>query len=51
MDWYVDGVYRLFDNVRQMGAKASFIRLFAQIGMALVIFVYVVWGIMILWGN
>lgn len=48
------GMWTVFTDyltVRQMGAKASFIRLFAQIGMALVIFVYVVWGIMILWGN
>ena len=48
------GMWTVFTDyltVRQMGAKASFIRLFAQVGMALVIFVYVVWGIMILWGN
>jgi succinate dehydrogenase / fumarate reductase membrane anchor subunit len=48
------GMWTVFTDyltVRQMGSKASFIRLFAQIGMALVIFVYVVWGIMILWGN
>ena len=48
------GLWTVFTDyltVRQMGAKASFIRLFAQVGMALVIFVYVVWGIMILWGN
>ncbi len=48
------GMWTVFTDyltVRQMGTKASFIRLLAQIGMALVIFVYVVWGIMILWGN
>ena len=48
------GMWTVFTDyltVRQMGSKASFIRLFAQVGMALVIFVYVVWGIMILWGN
>ncbi|PTQ86953.1 succinate dehydrogenase, hydrophobic membrane anchor protein [Agitococcus lubricus] len=38
-------------TTRQMGASANFLRLIAQIGMAIVIFVYVVWGIMILWGN
>ena len=36
---------------RQMGAKAAVIRLFLQTGMAICIFVYVVWGIQILWGN
>ena len=48
------GMWTVFTDyltVRQMGSKASFIRLLAQVGMALVIFVYVVWGIMILWGN
>ena len=38
-------------TTRQMGVSANFLRLIAQIGMALVIFVYVVWGVMILWGN
>ncbi len=48
------GMWTVFTDyltVRQMGAKASFIRLLAQIVMGLAIFVYVVWGIMILWGN
>jgi succinate dehydrogenase / fumarate reductase membrane anchor subunit len=36
---------------RQMGAKATILRLVLQLGMALSIFVYVVWGIQILWGN
>ena len=38
-------------TTRQMGASANFLRLIVQISMALVIFVYVVWGVMILWGN
>ena len=48
------GMWTVFTDyltVRQMGPKASFIRLIAQIGMGLAVFVYVVWGIMILWGN
>lgn len=36
---------------RQMGPKATVIRLILQVGMALFVFVYVVWGIQILWGN
>lgn len=35
----------------QMGAKATVIRLVLQTGMVIGIFVYVVWGIQILWGN
>jgi succinate dehydrogenase / fumarate reductase membrane anchor subunit len=38
-------------TTRQMGASANFLRLIVQISMALVIFVYVTWGVMILWGN
>lgn len=34
-----------------MGPQASVLRLVLQVGMVLVIFVYVVWGIQILWGN
>lgn len=48
------GMWTVFTDyltVRQMGAKASFIRLLAQVVMGLAIFVYVVWGIIILWGN
>ena len=36
---------------RQMGAKATVIRLVLQTAMVIGIFVYVVWGIQILWGN
>lgn len=36
---------------RQLGPKATFLRLLLQVGMAIFIFVYVVWGIQILWGN
>lgn len=36
---------------RQMGPKANVLRLLFQVGMAIFIFVYVVWGIQILWGN
>ncbi len=35
----------------QMGNKAVFLRLLLQVAMALVIFVFVVWGVQILWGN
>ena len=38
-------------TTRQMGASANFLRFIVQIGMALVIFVYVTRGVMILWGN
>jgi succinate dehydrogenase / fumarate reductase membrane anchor subunit len=34
-----------------VGPKANILRLFLQIGMVLVIFVYVIWGIQILWGH
>jgi succinate dehydrogenase / fumarate reductase membrane anchor subunit len=36
---------------RQMGPSANFLRLILQIGMGLAIFVVVVWGIQIFWGN
>jgi succinate dehydrogenase / fumarate reductase membrane anchor subunit len=48
------GLWTVFTDYvteRQMGAKATFIRIFLQAGMAICIFVYVVWGIQILWGN
>lgn len=35
---------------RLMGAKATVLRLFAQLGLGLVTLTYVVWGIEILWG-
>lgn len=35
----------------QLGSKAAFLRLVFQVGMALLIFVLLVWGIQILWGN
>lgn len=38
-------------TTRQMGPLANFMRLVLQVGMAIFIFVYVVWGIQILWGN
>ena len=38
-------------TVRQMGARATFWRLLLQVGMGLSIFVFVVWGIQIFWGN
>lgn len=44
-------VFTDYVNERQMGAKALVIRLFLQTGMAIFIFVYVVWAIQILWGN
>ena len=36
---------------RLMGPKGNVLRLIAQIGCGIVMFVYVVWGIQILWGN
>lgn len=48
------GLWTVFTDYiteRQMGPKASVIRLVFQVGMALFIFVYVVWSIQILWGN
>ncbi|HNP02929.1 MAG TPA: succinate dehydrogenase, hydrophobic membrane anchor protein, partial [Agitococcus sp.] len=38
-------------TTRQMGASANFLRVITQIAMAIAIFVYVVWGAIILWGN
>lgn len=35
---------------RQMGGNASFLRILLQVGMGLMIFVLVVWGIQIFWG-
>ena len=35
---------------RLMGAKGNVLRLAFQIACSLVIFVYVIWGIQILWG-
>lgn len=48
------GLWTVFTDYiteRQMGPKAAVIRLVFQTGMALFVFVYVVWGIQILWGN
>lgn len=36
---------------RQMGAKATFLRMAAVSAMVIFIFVLLVWGIQILWGN
>ena len=38
-------------TVRLMGPKATGLRLVFQGGYSLVLFVYLVWGIRILWGN
>jgi len=35
---------------RNMGAKGNILRLIFQIGCSLLIFIYVIWGIQILWG-
>jgi succinate dehydrogenase / fumarate reductase membrane anchor subunit len=35
---------------RMMGAKGNVLRLLFQAGVAVVLFIYVVWGIQILWG-
>ena len=48
------GLWTVFTDYvteRQMGPKASVLRLLLQVGMAIFIFVDVVWGIQILWGN
>lgn len=48
------GMWTIFTDYvteRQMGAKAAVIRVVLQTGMVIAIFVYVVWTIMILWGN
>lgn len=48
------GLWTVFTDYvteRQLGPKASVLRLLLQVGMAIFIFVYVVWGIQILWGN
>lgn len=37
-------------TVRQLGDKATFLRFLLQIGMALMVFVILVWGLMIFWG-
>lgn len=36
---------------RQMGPKADVLRLLVQVAMALALFVTIVWGIQIIWGN
>ena len=38
-------------TVRLLGPKATGLRLVFQGGYALVLFVYLVWGVQILWGN
>lgn len=48
------GMWTVFTDYlteRQMGVKATIIRLALQTGMVIGVFVYVVWGIQILWGN
>ena len=45
------GVLTDYVTVRLMGPKATFLRVFLQLGMIAVIFVYVVWTVAILWGN
>ncbi|OUS09357.1 succinate dehydrogenase, hydrophobic membrane anchor protein [Gammaproteobacteria bacterium 54_18_T64] len=45
------GVLTDYVTVRLMGPKATFFRVFLQLGMIAVIFVYVVWTVAILWGN
>lgn len=48
------GMWTVFTDYvteRQMGPKANFLRIVLQAGMAIFIFVFVVWTIQILWGN
>jgi succinate dehydrogenase / fumarate reductase, membrane anchor subunit len=37
-------------TTRMMGAKATAIRLFCQASYSLILFVYLVWGLVIVWG-
>lgn len=37
-------------TVRLMGTKATILRILAQMGLGIVTFTYVVWGVEILWG-
>ena len=45
------GVLTDYVTVRLMGPKATPLRVFLQLGMIAVIFVYVVWTVAILWGK
>ena len=48
------GMWTVFTDyltVRQMGPKANVVRLVVQVAMALALFVVIVWGIQIIWGN
>ena len=48
------GMWTVFTDyltVRQMGPKANVLRLVVQVAMALALFVVIVWGIQIIWGN
>lgn len=36
---------------RMLGSRGNLLRLFAQLLSTLLLFVYVVWGVQILWGN
>ncbi|MDF2445489.1 MAG: succinate dehydrogenase, hydrophobic rane anchor protein [Moraxellaceae bacterium] len=38
-------------TVRQMGGNATFLRAVLLVGMVLANFVFLIWGIQILWGN
>lgn len=45
------GVLTDYVTVRLMGAKATPLRIFLQLGMIAVTLTYVIWAISILWGN
>ncbi|MDF1830942.1 MAG: succinate dehydrogenase, hydrophobic membrane anchor protein [Porticoccaceae bacterium] len=45
------GVLTDYVTVRLLGPKATPLRVFLQLGMITVIFVYVVWTVAILWGK
>jgi len=34
-----------------LGNRATFVRLFCQVGSAILIAIYLIWGVQILWGN
>lgn len=48
------GMWTVFTDYltsRQMGPKADVLRLLAQVAMGIALFVVIVWGIQIIWGN
>lgn len=44
-------VFTDYVTTRQMGDRATFVRVVLLVGMVLANFVFLIWGIQILWGN